>query len=103
MSVDDTTVSFSLEINLEPALTNIRKLQTVLYRTLGLLRRMSGNEDLDRAIAKAQRIIAVINMMRLAYAAFMAASGPLGWALAGISIAEAGFAFTDLTYEVGNR
>ena len=91
MSLDDTTVSFSLEINLEPALTSVRKFQTVAYRSLGLIRRMSGDEKLDAFIMKCQRAITVMNELRLAYASFMAlrmaAGDPLAWAQAAVATA----------------
>lgn len=85
MNIDET-VSFSLEVNVEKAYEDWRRFQTVVYRTLGLLRQISGDENLDRAIAKVQRFIAIVNQARLAVIAFQAASGPLGWALAGIGL-----------------
>lgn len=93
MSLDET-VSFSLEVNVGPAYESLRKLQTVLYRTLGLISRASGNEDLNKFCEHIQRAISLCNRLRLAYAALqaarMAAGDPLAWAMAGISIAEVG-------------
>jgi hypothetical protein len=89
LSSEDTTVSFSLEVNVDKAYENLRKAETVLYRTLGLVRRLSGDENLDKAIAKIQEAIALINSLRLAIVAFQAATGPLGWALAGIGTVTA--------------
>jgi len=90
MSVEDHTVSFSLEVNVEKAYENVRKLQTILYRTLGLIRRMGLSEELDAQIAQIQRVIAIVNSLRLTYAALqaarMAAGDPVAWAMAGVSV-----------------
>jgi len=86
MSVEDYPVSFSLEVNVEKAYEDIRKLETVLYRALGMLRQMGAGPDLDRMITQIQRAIAMINQLRLTIIALQAASGPIGWALAGIGV-----------------
>ena len=83
----DQTVSFSLEVNVEHAETELRRLQTVLYRSLGLLGRMGLPENINELISYVQRVIAVVNQLRLAVLALQAASGPIGWALAGIGLA----------------
>jgi len=83
----DETVSFSLEVNVEKAYENVRKLQTVIFRVMGLMRRMGLSEDIDAAINKIQTAITLLNQYRLTLAAAQAASGPLGWALLGISVA----------------
>jgi hypothetical protein len=89
---EDQTVSFSLEVNVEPAYENIRKLETVLYRSLRLAARLTGNENLQEAMEVMQEAIATANKLRLAYAALqaarMAAGDPLAWALAGVAIGE---------------
>lgn len=96
MSIEDHTVSFSLEVNVEPAYENIRKLQTVLSRTLSLVERATGNKNLKEAISQMQKAIMVANQLRLAMAALQAArmmaGDPLAIAMAGVAVAE--FAFT---------
>lgn len=91
MSVEDHTVSFSLEVNVEKAYQEVRRLQTVFYRTLGLAARLTGDENLLRGIRTMQRAITIANQLRLAYAALqvarMAAGDPLAWAMAGVSVA----------------
>lgn len=103
MTVEDQTVSFSLEVNVEAAATDIRRLQTVLYRTLSLASRLTGDEDLRRGMQTMQRAIMIANQLRLAYAALqaarLAAGDPLAWALAGVAVAEFGVS----TYEMVNR
>lgn len=88
MSTEDHIVSFSLEVNVEKAYQDLRRVQTVLYRTLDLVKRLSGDENIDQAITKIQRMIAIINQLRLTIIALEAASGPIGWLLAGIGAAS---------------
>jgi hypothetical protein len=89
MSVEDHTVSFSLEVNVEPALIATRKYMTVLYRTMALTDRLGLTTT-----AEIRERIALLNQVRLAYnavkAARMAAGDPLAWAVAVLSVAEVG-------------
>ena len=100
MSSEDHTVSFSLEINVEKAYTNMRKLQTILYRALGLFRRLGLPENIDHAIVRMQRFIALLNQARLATIALSAASGQYGWAIAGIGLAATVVSTNDLMYDL---
>lgn len=96
MSVEDQTVSFSLEINVQEAYTELRKVETILYRTMSLIRRMGGTEELDDLVRKIQMTIALVNQLRLTIIALQAASGPVGWALAGIGIVSTALTTGDL-------
>jgi len=75
----------------QDAYVEMRKLQTVIYRSLSLARRLGG-ENLKELITIAQRAIIIINRLRLALRALqlarMATGDPVAWALAGISAAE---------------
>lgn len=86
MSIEDHQVSFSLELNVAKAYENVRRLETIIYRTMGLMRQLGLPENIDQAISKVQSAIAVLNQYRLTVAAAQAASGPYGWALLGISV-----------------
>lgn len=100
MSIDET-VSFSLEINVGPAYEEIRRLETVFSRSLGLASRLTGSEDLRQSIAVMQRAIAIANQLRLALAALqaarMAAGDPLAWAMAGVAVAGAAVSVYEVT------
>ena len=100
--VVDHEVSFSLEVNVEKAYPEVRKLQTLIYRTLGLFRRMGLPENIDNAIAKWQRAIMVANSLRLALLALQAASGPIGWGLAGVGFVAGGFAAADMMTDLNS-
>ena len=103
MSVDDTTVSFSLGINLDQAMTNVRKLQMVVYRTIGLFRRLGLPEPIDRAIAKVQQFIMIANEARLTIIALNAAMAttPFGWLLFGLSAATLAFDVGSFIQDLG--
>lgn len=76
----DETVSFSLELNVKPIEENVRRLQTVLYRTLAIARRLGLPDELNKQIVAIQRVIALLNQMRLAILAVQAAMLPgAGW------------------------
>lgn len=87
MSIEEHAVSFSLEINVQKAYEDVRRLQTVLYRTLGLFDELGLPKDVRRQAREIQQAIAWLNQLRLAWIATQTAMGPLGWALAGLSIA----------------
>lgn len=100
MSVDDETVSFSLEINVKPTYEDIRKVQTVVYRYISLMRRLGLPENVDDAIEKMQRLIMISNQLRLSFIALQAASGPVGWALALAGLAGTALTTGEFLYDV---
>lgn len=96
----DTVVSFSLEVNVEDAYKEVRKLETILARSLNMVKRLSGgDENLQTTIDRIQRLITVVNSLRLAYRALqlarMATGDPIAWGLAIISGAEVAFTVAD--------
>jgi len=100
MSVEDHRVSFSLEINVEEAYEDLRRIQTALYRTFSILRRMGLPEDISQGIMLVQRLISTLNQLRLTMIALQAASGPLGWWLALTGLASTQFAASNIVQEV---
>ena len=100
-NVEDYQVSFSLEVNVEKAYEDIRKVQTILYRTLSLIRRLGLPEDVEAAIVRLQRLIAVLNTVRLAIIALETASGPYGWAMAGLGLLTTAATVGDFIMESG--
>jgi len=81
MSTDES-VSFSLEVNVEKGYTEVRKLLTILDRTIQRLQSLGLPPHLDQAVTHIQEITAMLNQLRLALLAVQTASGPGGWALA---------------------
>lgn len=85
-------VAFSLILNVEDALTNLNKVNAVISQTAGLLRRVTGDENIQKAAANTQRLISIMNEARITAIALRSAlflgAGPLGAALAGIGVAK---------------
>ena len=100
MSMEET-VTFNLELNVEQVIDNVRRLETLVYRTVGLLGRLGLPENIDQAIAKFQRLIMVIRLLHTSIIALQAATGPLGIALALVGIASAAISMTDLRFQSG--
>ena len=100
MSIDET-VSFSLEVNVSKAEDDVRRLNTLFYRTIGLAQRMFGTENIPAGILLMREAAAVANQLRLAYRALqlarLAAGDPIAWGLAAVSVAEAGMSVYELT------
>ena len=80
--LSEETVTFNLELNVEKAIGNIRQLETLLYRSLALVRRLCGNEDVDAAILKFQRLTMTVRLLHSAFIMLDSATGPIGWAIA---------------------
>ena len=92
-------VTFNLELNVEQTYTEIRRLQTLLFRTVGLLRRLGLPEEIDRALAIIQRTIMAARLLYTSILALETASGPLGWALAIVGVTTAAVSVADIAIE----
>ena len=92
----EETVTFNLEVNTEYSLDSIRRLETVLYRSLALTRRMGLPDDINEQIYQIQRLVMVIRLLHTSMIALQAASGPIGWILGGIGVASAALSGYDL-------
>jgi hypothetical protein len=83
-------VAFSLVLNVEDALTKLNKVNAVMSQTLGLIRRATGDENIQKAASNTQRLISIMNEARITAIALRGAlflgTGPLGAALAGVSL-----------------
>lgn len=88
MSIREEDVSFSLEVNVEKAYEESRRLLTLLYRIAGMVQKLTGSPELDALMSKAIRTIAAINRVRLMIALFETSLGPIGWALAAVTAVE---------------
>ncbi len=100
---EEETVTFNLELNVEQCIDNIRQIEALLYRTMGLLHRLNLPDDIEQGIARLQRLIMTIRLTHTALIALEAASGPLGWALAGVGIVSAAWTAYDVAYEMSGK
>jgi hypothetical protein len=93
-----TEVQFSLSVMLgEATYSDLRKLEIITMRVLSYIRRLSGNESINAAIAQIQKIMVWLRTMQMMLHSIQVAQsavtgGPLGWAMAAMNIVA--FAFT---------
>lgn len=84
-------VQVKIELDLEDAQRHANMFISTVSGAMGLLRRMTGDENLQRAIAHWQRAILVLNMLRTtAMAAYAAAP----WMLPFVAIGAVGTSIT---------
>ena len=94
-------VSFTFQLTVDEAVTELRRIQTVAYQYLALARRLGLPDEIDAQVVKVQRLIMLLNSARLAAIALHAASGPVGWALAGVGLVATGLtAYEMAEYEL---
>jgi hypothetical protein len=97
----EETVTFNLELNVDSVIDNARRLEALLFRTLGLIIRICGDENIDAAISKIQRFVMVVRLAHGAWLAFQAASGPIGWAWAIVAGLSAAATASDFMLSIG--
>lgn len=67
-------------MNVEDAVTNVSKLERLIFRVLNLFRRFGLPEPIDKAITKIQQLIMTMRMLQVATAALLS-TNPLTVAL----------------------
>jgi hypothetical protein len=98
--MSEETVTFNLELNVEYVMSNLRRLELLLYRSLALASRLGLPENIDVAINKIQRMVMVIRLLHTSMIALEAASGPIGIALAAVGLVSFGVTTGDLVYDL---
>lgn len=91
----------SLTEEINRASHQARPFETLLLRVSSLIRRLTGNENVDAAITKIQRLIMTLRTAQAAIIAFHAASGPVGWALALVGLTAAAVSASDFVLSMG--
>jgi len=100
----EETVTLNLELNVEQTMSELRKVELLAYRSLGLLKRLGLPEDIEQGIEKLQRLIMTIRLAHTAIMAFQAvllAGTPIGWGLAIVAGASAAFSAGDFVTSLG--
>jgi len=100
MSIEETA-TFNLEINVEQALSNLRQIEGLLFRTLGYVQRLGLPENMNQAIRVIQRVTMAIRLVHSAIIAMELASGPIGWWRVGLALAGVGFTVAGIASDVG--
>ena len=105
--MSEETVTFNLELNVERAFSNARKLELIAFRALGLLNRilrmlgLPEDSPFAKALRQVQLLTMVIRSLHTSAVLLEAASGPIGWALAGLSVGSTFMATADALTSLG--
>ena len=100
--LSEESVTFNLELNVEPALGSLRQVEGLATRTLGYMQRLGLPEDVNKAIQVVQRLTLVVRLAHSALIALQLAEGPTGWWRAGLAIVGTVFAtasFVESSYD----
>ena len=91
-----------LRAEIGKAAISFKQFESVVFRSMTLIKRFTGNEDVDKAIHGIQRLIVVMRQLQIASAALMSAS-PFGLILFGVAGLSAMLMMSDSYYEANNR
>ena len=95
-------INYLMTVDIDNARTNLRQIESLLMRTLSLMRRFTGgNEDLDSAIITIQRMITVARQLQMAMTMLMTGS-PFGLLMGLVSLGTTAFMAQD-TFEYTRR
>lgn len=81
---------------------DLRMMEATANKLMGIIRRMSGSEEVDVAIRKIQDLITIIRMAQVTIMAFNAASGPIGWGFAIVGLVATAITIGDVMMELGS-
>jgi hypothetical protein len=103
VSIEGNDLVIGIKADFDPTYSDLRKLEVILMRNISLLRRFTGDENIDRAIATILRLIMALRMLQTAANAFTIATGPLGWAYFATTAVSSAFFALDPILEMGAR
>ena len=105
--MSEDTVTFNLELNVEQAVSSVRKIEFLLFRAFrlwGRICRALGVPEDSPIMVVTERIQKLIMLVRVLHTSFIllnAASGPIGWAMAGIGVGTAVMTMADTMTALG--
>lgn len=90
-NIEETKASLhDLDLAYDITYKEIRQLESILFRTISMMKRFGIGEGAERAIMQIMRLISALRMLQRSIWLIEAGSGPLGLALAGIGFVAAG-------------
>ena len=98
--MSEEAVTFNLEINVEPALQNMRQIEGLSFRTLGYFQRLGLPENINSGIRIVQEATMSLRLLHSAIVSIELASGPIGWWRAALALAGTGFAVGSLVSDL---
>jgi len=103
----EETVTFNLELNVEKVFSSSRRIELILFRVLGLWARMCHmlglpeDSPVVQIAQRVQQLTMIIRQLHTSAVLLEAASGPIGWAMAGISVAATAMSMADVMTSLG--
>jgi hypothetical protein len=98
----DVEISYLLTLETEQMGSKLRQLETLGFRTLHMLEKLGLPPDAAEAVNEAQRLISTLRMLQLTMNQVEIAAGPIGWLIAGVSVASTALSVGDLIYDEVN-
>ena len=105
--MSEETITFNLDLLVEQAADKSRRIELILFRGLGLWNRMCrllgvpADSPIMIITERIQRVVMLVRTLHTATILLNAASGPIGWAMAGIGVGSAVMAMADTVTIVG--
>jgi len=93
-------IQYTLTVLTKDIEDNSARLESSLIRLAGYLQRMSGSEDIRKFINLVQDAMIAVRSMQTTIQLFYAATGPIGWVIAGTSALTTAFSVARLTTDV---
>jgi len=99
----EETITFNLELNVEKVLSSSRRIEFILFRVFGLwakfCRLLGLPEDSSIMVItqRVQQLTMIVRQLHTSAILLQTASGPIGWAMAGISFASLGMSLYEST------
>ena len=103
----EETITFNLELNVEKAVSSSRRIELIIFRVLGLWVRvcklfgLPPDSPAIQIVQKIQEVTMVLRQLHSTIIFVEAASGPIGWAMAGLSAAALVMSVSDITMSLG--
>jgi len=99
VSIEGNEAVIRLRADTTEATSNVYKLESAATRAARIVRRLTGDENIDGMTMKVSRAITTLRSFEYALYAVQVAEGPIGWLFAGISVASAAITVGDLMYD----
>lgn len=104
----EESIVFNLELNVEKAFDSSRRLELILFRALGMWTRLCRilgvpeDSPMVQIVERIQRLTMIFRQFHSTIVFLEAASGPIGWAMFGLSAAGTALATVDAAQQWGS-
>jgi hypothetical protein len=98
---ESTEIEYTLTLHADGAASELRKLEISMMRILSMLSRLTGDENIQKSIAKIERMIMTLRVLQATIRAVQMAEGPIGWLYAATTIVAAGISTSETIMDLG--